>query len=949
MIDFLKRVAEFTTNNTSCQPHETIIVLPNKRACLFLRNHFTETLKPGQWLPAILTIEEAIELWSGKLIADRLALKLLLIEIFIEQQQQSGHDLKAFIARADEMLNDFEDIDQQMVDAGEIFQYLSEAKAIELWHPDGSPLTIAERKYLSIYQSLSGYYRLFREKLSHGISGYKGMLTKMLAEDYDLEWFKKQNHRFCIFAGFNALTRAEQTLFTNICKHRKAELLWDLDSYYMDQNSYQPSQAGLFHLRFKELHPQLVKNWIGSALIDMPKKIDVISVAGNVSQARALGQLLRNSFKNGEPIPERTAIVLADEKLLIPVLHSIPAEIESFNVTMGLPFRQNAIYQIIEQLSELIDSAVINDIQCFFKKKALTAFFELGIFNGFLSQTKALKTIRKNIKTCSATIIPATMLFDFTTSADATDAGNSILKLMSRQNAEIKKNYIGFIREALGIIGGHVHELSHQAVAQLILAGIDTADKMLNRIEKLLYEHITVQEIISFPQLFRSLSASLNVPFAGEPVKGIQIMGMLETRSLDFDQVFILSANEGILPPASFSHGFISHDIRIAYGLQGRRDQQAVSAYHFFRLLQRPGHVSLFFNSESNVLGGGEKSRYILQIIKELSVLNPALEINEIQMGVSASYPLSAQNISIEKTPDIIELLKQKAKSGFSPTSLSNFILCPLKFFLSEIAYIREFKDPGNDSGLEVLGNIVHEALSEIYQPLVQKKIDAEILIKSTANIRDYVNNAYTKIVKQPVSNEGKTMLIIEAAQHYIRQFIDYEIQSAANSDLAPTIISLEEELSLHLNTSAGLVRIKGTPDRIEIQTNEIHIIDYKTGKLDKSELEVTVWNDLTVNNKKSKALQLAMYILLYLSNHEITKGTTLKGKILGFRSLSNGFMFATFPTTQNEEEINYLKRNIEETLISLIEMIFDTDKAFEQTNNPENCNYCHFRNMCNR
>lgn len=949
MIDFLQRVAEFTINNTPFQPHETIIVLPNKRACLFLRNHLTVLMKPGQWLPAIHTIEEAIELWTGKQIADRLALKLLLIQIFIEQQEKTGHDLKAFIARADEMLNDFEDIDQQLVDANVLFQYLSEAKALELWHPDGSPLTEAECKYLDIYQSLSAYYNIFKAKLCDGVSGYKGLLTRILAEDDTFNWFTKKPHLYCIFAGFNALTRAEQTVFANLTKHGKAELLWDLDSYYMEPNRFQPGQAGLFLRRLREMHPQMVRNWVGSALLEMPKKVDILSVPGNVSQAKALGQLINDYIKKGQLKPERTAIVLADEKLLIPVLHSIPPDSGSFNVTMGLPFKQNPVYQLIDHLAELVESAITDDNKCYFRRKALAAFFDLSIFNGFVHQNQTLIAIRNKIKTHSSALVSAPVLIDFTTTLDLSDAGNSILLLMSRQNADIKNTQIRFILDVLAVIGDHVYKSLQGPSAQLIIAGLAVAEKMLNRIEKLFSEYQHVQDIVSFHQLIRSLSSSLNVPLTGEPIKGIQIMGMLETRSLDFDHVFILSANEGILPPAIFSNGFISHDIRIAYGLQGRREQQAVSAYHFFRLLQRPKHICLLYNSEPDVLGGGEKSRYILQIVKELSVLNPSMEIIESQMGIMAHPHQYAQEIRIEKTPEIIELLELKAKTGFSPTSLSNFVSCKLKFFLSEIASIREFKEPGYDTGMEVLGNIVHEALRVIYHPFVQRKIEPKVLLDRKNNIKNYVTDAYTNVVKQTVSGEGKSILIVEAAQHYIRQFIDHEIKSLSDSDAESSIISLEEELSIQLNTGSGLIKIKGTPDRIEKRGNEIHIIDYKTGKIDKEELKISDWDELIEDEKKSKALQLAIYILLFLSNNDISSEITVKGKILGFRSVAKGYQVASFPTTQNIDSNEYIRNNILNTVNALTAKIFDPQETFDQTTSTDTCVYCQFRNMCDR
>jgi hypothetical protein len=949
MNSFLQRVAQHILNQTPYLPHEKMIVLPNKRACMFLRIYLTDIMKPGQWLPAILTIEEAIELWSGRIIADRLALKFLLIEVFIEKQNMLGQNIKAFIAKADELLNDFEDVDQQMADPKELFQYLTEAKAVELWHPDGSPLTEAEQRYLELYQSLLEYYTLFKNKLSGGISGYKGMLARSLAEDEELSWFHGKPFRFCIFAGFNALTRAEQSIFTNLSRAGHASLLWDLDTYYMEPNRFQSSQAGLFLRKFKDLHPDLTTNWVGNSLLGQGKNIEIIGTPGNVSQAKALGQLLLEKYQKGTLVPDRTAVVLADENLLIPVLNSIPAELGSYNITMGLPFKQNPAYALMNHLFELVSSIHTSTHSVYFSTRALSDFFSSTIFTGFKNQSKPISEISIQLKSCTSGAVSLSQFVNKQSDSDSMSLGTQIMSVLDQMVADQKSTQLGSVSKVLNIIGDHLEDYKNEAAKQLIYAGLITAERLLNRIGMLVTQFEHLMDEISLPQLVRSLSASQSVNLRGEPVKGLQIMGLLETRSLDFDHVFVLSANEGILPSTDGPGGFISYDIRMTYGLHGPREQQAVTAYHFFRLLQSPGNIYLMYNTEPNFLGGGEKSRYILQITKELASLNPLLNITEKLMGMAVVPPLPAAPVTVDKTSEILALLKQKAQTGFSPTSLSNYVVCPLKFFLTDIASIREYKDPGADTGMEVLGNIVHEALRDIYQPFLHKAVDPLMLQNTSNELDHHVSQSYERVTGHTAVNTGKTALVLEVARQYIKQFINSEISSFAETGHCPVLISLEEELSANLNTSVGEVRLKGTPDRIEKIAGEVHIVDYKTGKLEKNELTIREWTDLIDNNKMTKSLQLSVYVLLFLKNNESNTDATVRGKIMGFRSLQKGYQFADFPDSQQDNNIRSLLVNIEQTLIELIERIFDLNQPFIQTNDTTNCRYCHFKTMCNR
>ncbi|MDP3444916.1 MAG: hypothetical protein Q8T08_18815, partial [Ignavibacteria bacterium] len=352
METFISKVTDYILEHYQHDFKQLTIVFPNRRAGIYLKKELASKAGKTIWLPKILSIEEAFVEWSGIDLADPLSIVFELLEIYLNNNPDKANDLNIFIGYAQQMAREFDEIDHYLVDTDILFNYLSEAKAIELWHADGSPLTVYEQNYLAFFKSLNSFYKSLKHRLNSKKIGYQGSIAAHLAGLKNDDLLSILGNTIVIFAGFNALTPAEEKVISSLANEGKATILWDLDSYYINENKFGWHEAGSSIRKFGKNHPKLLKNWIDTNLLEDEKKIHLIGVPGNIGQAKAAGHYLQMTATQSSTL-SGTAVVLADEKLLSPVLNSIPDEVGKFNVTMGLPFIYSPVYQFIISLFEL--------------------------------------------------------------------------------------------------------------------------------------------------------------------------------------------------------------------------------------------------------------------------------------------------------------------------------------------------------------------------------------------------------------------------------------------------------------------------------------------------------------------------------------------------------------------------------------------------------------------
>ncbi len=939
MESFLGHVANHIIQNYGDKPDRLTVVFPNKRAGLYLKKELATRLTKTSWLPHITTIEEAISDWTGINLADPLKLRFDLMEIHLELHIDNNINMVDFGTWAEQFMRDFDEIDHYLVDAAKLFDYLTEAKAIELWHPDGSPLSSYERDYLAFYRSLIHYYNRLKERLKSNNTAYPGMLYRSLATDKTQDLLKQIPTEKILFAGFNALSPAESGLITSLLDSGKAEILWDLDRYLYEENQFGEHEAGHFARRFFKHRPQDTIHWTGNKLLETEKKITLTAVPGHVLQVKAFADSLTESLLEPAFKIEKTALVLADESLLSPVINSIPDQVGSFNITMGLPFHYSPIYQFLQMVFDLHLSTSNTKGITAFQTKTLLKLLGHNLWHSMLDGSE-----QQQLNALKAGLLASGRLFSNPESILGPIPDGPLKSVISRMLTPWQDKLAYCFQNLDGLLSQLAALLLRQPenhASILLLNHLSAAGRIISRLQSLLHDKDHLINLKGLRKLFVQLAPSVGVSLYGEPLQGLQIMGLLETRNLGFERVYLLSANEGILPGTKHSQSLIPYDIRRQFGLPSHHEKQAVYAYNFFSLLKDCSEMHIFYNSEPDRLGGGEKSRYLLQIEHELCRLNPKITFKQSVFTFPLKTAMAPTDITVEKSEVLMQLLEEKAETGFSPTSLASYISCPLRFLLKDLLKIESPDELDESIGMDVLGTVVHESLYKLYKPYLNNALNRDIFRKMQADAENILLQTFKEEYKNGEIAFGKNRLIAEVAGKFVEQFLQYEASEVAETEVL--LLGLETRLEHTLNINGRSIMLKGTADRIDRRNGTTHIIDYKTGNVAKKDLSCEEWEELVIDGDKAKALQLMIYSYLYLKNNPEIDTGQIEGNIISLRKLSDGMMAANFP-----DEVFDMEK-AEGVLASIMQNIFDTDQPFGQTKQIATCRYCDFKDMCQR
>jgi CRISPR/Cas system-associated exonuclease Cas4 (RecB family) len=463
-----------------------------------------------------------------------------------------------------------------------------------------------------------------------------------------------------------------------------------------------------------------------------------------------------------------------------------------------------------------------------------------------------------------------------------------------------------------------------------------------------LEKYKTIETTKTFRLIFRQLASQQRIPFYGEPLQGLQVMGMLETRTLDFDTLVILSMNEGILPASNTSSTFIPFDIKKQFGLPTYKDNNAVFAYHFYRLIQRAKKIHLLYNTEAGDLGGEEKSRFIFQLLNELKRYNPRINIKEDLLSVPASKIQRDSSISIPKDENVMKLLKEEAQKGFHPSSLALYINCPLQFYLSRLIRLEESEEPEDTIDNRILGIVIHESLKNLLEPYIGKSLTKDGLSLMLQQVSAEIKKQFLLAGAGADITSGKNHLIADVAEKMLRQMIRKEIQWMEDGQ-SPELVNLEKSFTSNLKISLLQetieVKIRGTIDRIDRKGAHLRIMDYKTGYVDNRQLNPGNWEKLFTDPNFSKAFQLLLYTWLYDRNQG--SPDKLQAGVISLRAPGNGPV-ALIPPDKKELNRNLLDEFTAE-LQKLLAEILNNEMPFSQTTDENRCKYCTFQEICNR
>ena len=907
---FIQKISDYITSHYDLTKENITIVFPNKRAALQLRTELAKTIKTNFWVPQILSIQQAMEEWSGLQLIDN-------IEVIFEIIKMNNE----FFPYAAQLAKDFDEIDQYGVNAEDLFKHLKDVKAIEDWNLNLE--NEVESNYLKFFASLLSYYNNLRDALQQNGQGYYGLITKKIASFDDTTLQKCTQGRKIIFAGFNALTKTEENIIVRMVENGNAVMLWDLDKYYYEDTR---QEAGYFARKFFQKHPKLEKNFIGDSFLTQEKHINVISVSGNSVQTNALQLQLRQKPENQN---DKQVIVLADESLLIPVLNSIPESFDRIQVTMGYPFDKTIVYHFVDQLFRYQNtlSTDENKIYLWTLLRFCNSDFIKLIFNGLEYDT--LNAWLMKMANDSVYYFKKDDLKIF----EKFETLNEFLKIVTRKWDDAKE-CVKSLKDILVLSIGKLSKDDNFVKNQISVAG-----RIANRLELLLNKYSDYIKTADLQMLYTQVASQMAINLQGDK-NGLQIMGLLETRNLDFDVIHFLSVNEGILPQNKNNNSLIPFDLRKAYGLPTYDQQQAVYAYHFYRLMQNAKQINLYFNNIADSSGMGEPSRFIRQIEYEYAKNNANVHLKHYQYK-SPSINKEQSEIEVVKTDEMLEKIQK-----LSPTSIGNYVRCPLLFYWKNIEKIED-KSPEEEIQVNVVGSIIHATLENFYQLFGHEVISLSLF-------DEMYKQHFTECYHKALISNGFANGLPETGFNYLNKtVIDSMLHSFIKTERnfleegnKLSIIDTETELGKEFDYQGYKVLLHGFADRIDRVNDEIRIIDYKTGKVNPFDVKI---NDKVegITSMAEKSIQLLMYKYLYLHNHPEVKPEQIKPGIIGFQKLSHGLY--NLEINDGHGLAQSFEDTCEQYFKDFLAELFDKNITFTQTEDTKACSFCDFKSICKR
>ena len=846
-------------------------ILPSKRAGTFLKHELSKIISQTIFSPTIISIEEFVEELSQIKQLSNIELLFEFYEVYLQHTPKENLDtFDAFSKWAQTLLQDFNEIDRYLIPPETIFDYLSAIQDINHWSLEKNQTPLV-KNYLSFWKTLNTYYTSLSTSLINKGLGYQGLIYKEAVGNLEsyIQFNSSKQH---IFLGFNALNTAESTIIKELLHNDIAHIYWDTDIAFINSSYH---DAGFFIRNYKNTwnyFKQRPFKWIQDNYSE-EKNISIIGIPKNVGQAKYIGELLL-SLKTENSHLNSTAVVLGDETLLIPVLNSIPNNIETINITMGFPLQSIPLASLFDQL--LLFHKEYNN--SFYYKPIISVLSHPFIRPLFISETfnfaeKIIETINNDnlvfltledlIKLAPGKEYIITLLFS--------NWGNSPSKALQNCLTLILK-----IKESLS---------NNKNENLLALEYLFRFNEVFNIIEELNSKYNYINTIPVLYSLYKELLSSESLDFRGEPLQGLQIMGMLESRVLDFETVIISSVNEGILPSGKSNNSFIPFDVKLENGMPTYKEKDAVYTYHFYRLLQRTKNVYILYNTEPDVLNGGEKSRFITQL--EIEGIH-----NLKQLIVTPKTPQIVTSLnSITKTEDVLLKIQSIAKKGLSPSALTNYMRNPIDFYYQKILGIKEDDTVEETVAAKTLGTVIHNTLEDFYTPLEGKMLTIDLINKMKPKINTVVLQHFKGIYKSGDITKGKNLIIFEIAKRYLSNFLNLEIETLKQGNTIK-ILKIETDLnvSIEIPELNFPITLTGKVDRVDEFNGTVRIIDYKTGKVEQSKVEIVNWEDITTDyTKYSKSFQVLMYA--YMLNQSVSYTNPVEAGIISFKNLNSGFL----------------------------------------------------------
>lgn len=959
MESFLKLVAADLYKHTEGNLAHTAVVFPNKRAGLFFNEYLAQESDSPIWSPAYVSISELFRSLSPWEVGDPVKLVCELYKIF-RRETQSTETLDDFYFWGEMLISDFDDADKNKVDTDKLFSNLQDLRnimddytfiddeqeeAIRQFFQNFSieRRTALKERFISLWDVLENIYKGFRESLASQNIAYEGMMYRHVIEHLDVDKLPYEKY---VFVGFNVLNKVEHTLFTQLKDVGKAVFYWDYDEFYMKENRQAVThEAGEFIRRNLRDFPsplsgELFKN------LSKPKEVHYIASSTENAQARYLPQWIRNNLTTPE---KETAVVLCNEALLQPVLHSLPAEVKHVNITMGFPLSQTPVYSFLIALLELHTHG-FNFKSGRYTFQSVVTLLKHPYTRQLTGQAELLeKELTRNNRFYP---LPGELGKDeFLTRLFTPLSGN--LNLCIRLSETLQ--------QVAGIYQANTSGTEDtDAFNQLYRESLFKAYTTINRFRTLIEEDELTVQSETFRRLLVKVLSATNIPFHGEPAIGMQVMGVLETRNLDFRHLVLLSVNEGQLPKSGGDSSFIPYNLRKAFGMTTIEHKIAVYAYYFYRLLQRAERITLMYNTSSDGLNRGEWSRFMLQFLIEWPhpITRQFLEAGQSPQGTSP--------ITVEKTPDVMRRMQSlfdvraNPKAKFSPSALNYYLDCPLKFYYRYVAGLSAPDEVSAEIDSATFGSIFHYAAEHIYKDLtthgkVINKEALETLLRNEVKLQDYVDTAFKKLFFNVPQNEkpeynGVQLINSAVIARYLKQLLQNDLRYAPFTFIAS---EMEVDEPIDIQTPKGVIksRIGGIIDRMDSKDGTLRIVDYKTGGDADTPPHV---ESLFIPDKKRSnyVFQTFLYAAIMCRKQPTMK--IAPALLYIHRAATETYspviqMGEPRKPKEAVEDFSKYEKEYRERLQGLLEEIFNPEKSFTQTEIIEKCTYCDFKALCKR
>jgi len=891
-----------------------IVVLPSKRACLFFKDRLVKSGLRSSWLPTILTLNQLTEkIFPGK-IESSLTLLSELYSIARKMELKEAATFEDFYRWGDVLLHDFSTIESYAVNGSDLYRNLKDIELLERWSFSEERLSENQILFNDFWMKQGEMYHSFVAKLHEENRASGAMALRWVAENANsLEAFETQNF---VIAGFNALSVSEQKLINELLKIGNSFYLPDNDDFFIQGNR----EAGYFHR-------QLIKKYNWKGLKELPntfssskKKIEMISVTQQSALSLVCSQLLRESDDLSD-----TALVLGDESMLESIITALPNNAGAVNITMGYKLRNTPVYDLFLSFYsiQLRMKKKLNEIY----HKDLTRFLN----HPYIAQLLGAKVIRE-VKTL---LVTQNLIFINKKHLATLQLSGDHIELLTKHLFVSWKHFpkdpseqiIRFVEALQGIISEEKQELDLEYLFHF------------KKTIQTLSQHINIYQITlglnGYKVLFSELLKSSSISFQGEPLQGLQIMGLLETRALDFKRVILVGANEGSIPKTTTPQSFIPWDLKNYFGLPGRKEQDSLYAYYFYRLINRPSELSLLYTTHSGKdLASTEASRYLRQLAHYNQQGKTQFKIAQYQTNL-AHIPQPIKEVKLVRNTFYRQKLKEKLQKSLSPTALSAYLNCPLDFYFRYILGLQESDTIDEEIGADVIGNIIHKVLEALYKPYINAIPDFKEI---WAKLDEELKRVISEEMKNRWINTGMNRMQIQIIETLLvkflkldEAFIDEQIKEGRSFEIVKVEEALSRKYTFEIRGEQVEVNLSGFADRIDRIDGRLRIIDYKTGKVDKlSNVELEkVFRD----GSWSKALQLLMYQAMFdnFSDPDLQVG------IIGFRDLSKYVQSVKLKKADKEN----LAVMFAEGLKDLVSSMLYSDEEIMHNPKSKWCKFC--------